>query len=63
MGIDPGTDTSFRTNQLLLDDHRIHLENLAGLGEMPPTGGSVITGGIRVRAGSGSPATVFGLIP
>jgi kynurenine formamidase len=48
---------------LLLQDHRIHLENLAGLSEMPPTGGWIITGGIRIRAGSGSPATAFGLIP
>ena len=63
MGIDRGADTTFRANQLLLQDHRIHLENLAGLSEMPPTGGWIITGGIRVRAGSGSPATVFGLIP
>jgi len=63
MGIDPGTDTSFRANRLLLGQHRIHLENLAGLGEMPPAGGWIIVGGIRIRAGSGSPATVFGLIP
>lgn len=26
-------------------------------------GGWIIVGGIRIRAGSGSPATVFGLIP
>lgn len=41
----------------------MHLENLAGLGEMPPAGGWVIVGGVRVRGGSGSPATVFGLVP
>jgi len=63
MGIDPGADVTFRANQLLLRSHRIHLENLTGLGEMPSTGGWIITGGVRIRAGSGSPATVFGLIP
>ncbi len=63
MGIDPGADTEFRANQLLLRHHRIHLENLCGLGEMPPAGGWIIVGGIRIRAGSGSPATMFGLIP
>ena len=63
MGIDPGADTSFGANRLLLAEHRIHLENLAGLSEMPPAGGWIIVGGIRIRAGSGSPATVFGLIP
>ena len=41
----------------------MHLENLAGLCEMPPAGGWVIVGGVRVRGGSGSPATVFGLVP
>ena len=30
---------------------------------MPPAGGWIIVGGIRIRAGSGSPATMFGLIP
>ena len=63
MGIDPGADTAFRANQLLLQDHRIHLENLTGLSQMPPAGGWIITGGIRIRVGSGSPATVYGLIP
>jgi kynurenine formamidase len=63
MGIDPGTDTSFAANQLLLKEHRLHLENLCGLSQMPSAGGWIIIGGLRIRAGSGSPATVFGLIP
>ena len=29
----------------------------------PAAGGWIIIGGIRIRTGSGSPATVFGLIP
>jgi kynurenine formamidase len=63
MGIDPGADTAFAANQLLLQEHRLHLENLCGLSQMPPAGGWIIIGGLRIRAGSGSPATVFGLIP
>jgi kynurenine formamidase len=63
MGIDPGTDTAFAANRLLLRAHRLHLENLCGLGQMPPAGGWIVIGGLRIRAGSGSPATVFGLIP
>jgi kynurenine formamidase len=63
MGIDPGADPAFEANRLLLREHRLHLENLCGLGQMPPAGGWIIIGGLRVRAGSGSPATVFGLIP
>ena len=56
-------DAAFGANRVLLREHRIHLENLSGLGEMPPCGGWIIVGGIRIRGGSGSPATVFGLIP
>jgi amino acid transporter len=63
MGIDTGADTSSGANQALLHGRRLHLENLTGLGEMPPAGGWIIVGGLRVRGGSGSPATVFGLVP
>jgi len=31
LGIDPGADTSFGANRLLLREHRVHLENLGGL--------------------------------
>jgi kynurenine formamidase len=48
---------------LLLQEHRLHLENLCGLSQLPPAGAWIIIGGLRIRAGSGSPATVFGLIP
>jgi kynurenine formamidase len=63
MGIDPGADTGFAANRLLLREHRLHLENLCGLNQLPPTGCWIIIGGLRIRSGSGSPATVFGLIP
>jgi kynurenine formamidase len=63
MGVDPGADTAFAANQALLRDHRMHLENLRGLAELPPAGSWIIVGGIRTQAGSGSPATVFGLVP
>jgi glutamate:GABA antiporter len=63
MGVDPGADATFGSNRLLLHGHRMHLENLCGLGQMPATGGWIIVGGARIKDGSGSPATVFGLIP
>lgn len=63
MGVDPGADGSFGSNRLLLRDHRIHLENLRGLGQLPAAGGWIIVGGMRIMGGSGSPATVFGLVP
>ena len=39
------------------------LENLAGLDRMPPTGGLLVVGGPRNRAGSGAPSTILGLVP
>jgi kynurenine formamidase len=63
MGVDPGADATFAANRALLRGHRMHLENLRGLNELPPAGGWIIVGGIRTAGGSGSPATVFGLVP
>jgi kynurenine formamidase len=63
MGIDPGADSTYGANRALMHGHRIHLENLCGLAELPPAGSWIIVGGLRPAAGSGSPATVFGLIP
>ena len=62
-GPDPGTDTDFRETSLVLHGHRMTLENLAGLDRMPPTGGLLVVGGPRNRAGSGAPSTILGLVP
>lgn len=62
-GPDPGTDEQFRESSLVFHRHRIDLENLTGLGQLPPKGAWVVVGGPRNRDGSGSPATVFGLVP
>ena len=63
LGIDPGRDTGYGANRALLSGHRMHLENLCGLAQMPPAGGWIVVGGLRIQHGSGSPATVLGLIP
>jgi kynurenine formamidase len=57
------TDTEFRVSSLVLHGHRMTLENLAGLQQMPPTGGFLVVGGPRNRAGSGAPSTILGLVP
>jgi kynurenine formamidase len=62
-GPDPGTDEQFRESSLVFHRHRIDLENLTGLGQLPPKGAWVVVGGPRNRHGSGSPATIFGLVP
>jgi kynurenine formamidase len=62
-GPDPGTDEEFRESSLVLHRHRLTLENLTGLGRLPARGAWVVVGGPRNRDGSGSPATIFGLVP
>jgi kynurenine formamidase len=62
-GPEAATDTEFRVSSLVLHDHRLSLENLTGLDQMPPTGGWLVVGGTRNKHGSGSPATIFGLVP
>jgi kynurenine formamidase len=62
-GPDPGTDEEFRESSLVLHRHRLTLENLTGLGQLPPRGAWVVVGGPRNHNGSGSPATIFGLVP
>jgi kynurenine formamidase len=62
-GPDPSTDLQFRESSLVLRRSRIDLENLTNLDALPPVGAWVAVGGPRNRNGSGSPGTVFGLIP
>lgn len=62
-GPDPGTDARFRESSLVFHRHRIDLENLTNLGALPPTGAWIVVGGPRNLRGSGSPATIFGLLP
>lgn len=62
-GPDCGIDNSYTVSKLLYNEHRISLENLANLHELPTTGAFVLVGGTINRGGSGSPATIYGLIP
>ncbi|MCK9927065.1 cyclase family protein [Frankia sp. Mgl5] len=62
-GPDPGSDDTYAVSRALYREHRVSLENLANLEALPPTGAWVLAGGAVNRAGSGSAATVFGLIP
>ena len=62
-GPDPGTDGQFRESSAVFHRHRIDLENLTNLGALPPKGGWIVVGGPRNLHGSGSPATIVGLVP
>lgn len=62
-GPDPGTDERFRESSLVFHRHRIDLENMTGLGQLPASGAWILVGGQINRNGSGSPATIWGLVP
>ncbi|MEV6389568.1 cyclase family protein [Nocardia xishanensis] len=62
-GPDLGADDSYTVSKLLYREHRISLECLANLTELPTTGAWILVGGPLYRGGSGSPATIFALLP
>lgn len=62
-GPDPGTDLNFRASSLLLRRHRIDFENLTRLGYLPPIGAYILVGGPINDKGSGSTATIWGVVP
>jgi len=62
-GPDPATDVNYRVSSLLLRRHRIDFENLTRLGHLPPIGAYVLVGGPMNNRGSGSTATIWGLVP
>ena len=62
-GPDVGRDRTYAASKLVYREHRLSLEALANLGAMPPAGAYVLCGGTVNRRGSGSPATVYGLLP
>jgi kynurenine formamidase len=62
-GPDLGTDSSYAVSRMVYRRHRISLEVLANLAALPATGADVLCGGTINRAGSGSTATIYGVLP
>lgn len=62
-GPDPSSDAAFMPTWLTLRRHRVTIENLTNLDALPPAGAWVVLGSPRNVHGSGSPGTVFGLVP
>jgi kynurenine formamidase len=60
---DAGGDESYAVSKLVYREHRISLECLTNLGALPPTGFHILCGGTINRAGSGSPALIYALVP
>ena len=62
-GIDPGTDAELSVSRLALSRSALVIECLNNLGELPPTGATIVVGRLRLIGGSGSPASVLALVP
>jgi kynurenine formamidase len=60
---DVGIEETFTVSKLVYQRHRISLEILANLRQLPATGAWVLAGGPINRNGSGSTATIFGVLP
>ena len=62
-GVDPGQDTTFASNHLVLAKAGIILECLTRLDQLPPKGSTLVIGLLRLEAGSGSPVSVLAFVP
>ena len=62
-GVDPGLDTSYATNSQIAKAHKIAIECMANLSEMPATGATLVLGPLQLQDGSGSPLSVMAFIP
>ena len=62
-GVDAGVDTSFEVSRLVLEKHRLVLECLNNLDQLPPAGSTIVVGRLSLVGGSGSPASVLALTP
>lgn len=62
-GIEPGKDSNFGCNKVLLHGQRMHLENLTNLGQLPAIGAHIFIGALPIEGATGSPARVIALVP
>ena len=60
--IDYGPSKNFEVHHLTMSAGLYHLENVANLDELPPTGACVIALPMKLEGGSGSPARVLALV-
>jgi kynurenine formamidase len=59
---DVGMDAGYTVSRLLYREHRISLEVLAGLAQLPARGFHILVGGAIHRKGAGAPAAVYAIL-
>jgi kynurenine formamidase len=62
-GVDPGLDTSYGTNTQIAKAHKIAIECMANLNQLPPTGATLVLGPLQLQDGSGSPLSIMAFVP
>lgn len=62
MSADPGNSTDFGVHYAWLPSNRYHIENIAGLPEMPAAGATLVVGAPKTRGGTGGPARIFAMV-
>jgi len=62
LSVDACASTEFPVHRTTLPAGLWHLENLAGLDAVPPTGATLVVGALKLPGGSGTPARVFALV-
>jgi len=62
-GVDPGLDTSYATNTETTGAHKIVIECLGNLDQLPATGTTLVLGILRLKDGSGTPLSVMAFVP
>jgi len=62
-GVDPGLDTSYATNTQTTGAHKIVIECLGNLDQLPATGTTLVLGILRLKDGSGTPLSVMAFVP
>jgi kynurenine formamidase len=61
--VDYGQSTDFRAHVILSRENIPGFENLANLGELPPTGSYVVALPMKIEKGSGGPLRIVGFVP
>ena len=62
-GVDPGQNSAFASNRQVLARNGIILECLTHLDQLPATGTTLVIGILKLKDGSGSPASVMAFVP
>jgi kynurenine formamidase len=62
MSVDIGATTTYPVHQFTSRAGLYHLENVASLGIVPPTGATVVVAPVKLVAGSGAPVRLLALV-